>query len=177
MTPRFYCVAALAILLAACQPSKAPETAKPDEAQAPKPDVAAPADPMATRDDGPVRPDLAMPQRDTTPVDAKVVNVRLSDEGNTETHTLGMPTTRFDPKDTVYAEVETSSTAKEYTIYAKWMTADGTVLADYGMRVDQPGTQRTVISLSKPDGWPQGKNSIEIAINGKTERTVTFEVP
>jgi hypothetical protein len=163
--------------LAACQPSKAPDAAKPDTAQTPAEPATAPPDPAAARDDGPGRPDLAMPQRDTTPVDTKVVNVRLSDQGNTETHTLGMPTTKFDPKDTVYAEIETSGTAKAYTIYAKWMTADGTVLADYGMRVEQPGTKRTVISLSKPDGWPQGKNSIEIAINGKTERTETFEVP
>jgi hypothetical protein len=43
--------------------------------------------------------------------------------------------------------------------------------------VNNPGTQRTVIRLSEPDGWPKGKNSIELAINGKTERTVTLEVP
>ena len=175
MTSRFFCITALALALAACKPT-APEQAQPDAA---KPTTeqppAKPADPTAI--DGPERPDLSMPERDKTPVDAKVVNVRLSDTGDTEKHTLGAPVTKFDPKDTVYAEVETSGTSKEYTIYAKWMTADGTVLADYGMRVDQPGTKRTVISLSKPDGWPSGKNSIEIAINGKTERTETFEVP
>jgi hypothetical protein len=173
---RLLCITALAVALAACKPT-APETAEPeaDPAVTEQPAVQ-PADPLA-REGGPERPDLAMPERDKTPVDAKVVNVRLSNSGDTEKHTLGAPTDKFGAKDTVYAEVETSGSAKEYTIYAKWMTADGTVLADYGMRVDQPGTKRTVISLSKPDGWPSGKNSIELAINGKTERTVTFEVP
>ena len=176
MTSRLICITALALALAACKPT-APETAKPDAAATPTAEQppAQPADPMAS-EGGPERPDLAMPERDKTPVDAKVVNVRLSNSGDTEKHTLGAPTEKFGPKDTVYAEVETSGSAKEYTIYAKWMTADGTVLADYGMRVDQPGTKRTVISLSKPDGWPSGKNSIELAVNGKTERTVTFEV-
>ena len=56
------------------------------------------------------------------------------------------------------------------------VTGNGTVLADYGMRVTEAGSSRTVISLSKPDGWPQGTHSIEIAINGQAERTVTFEV-
>jgi hypothetical protein len=175
VTARLLCLTALAIALAACKPS-APETAKPDanapEAQAP---AEQPAQPSA--DVAPERPDLALPERDKTVVDATVVNVRLSKEGDTEKHTLGAPTDKFGPTDTVYAEVETSGTAKEYTLYAKWMTADGTVLADYGMKVDQPGTKRTVISLSKPDGWPSGKNSIELAINGKTERTVDFVVP
>ena len=176
MTARFLCLTALAIALAACKPS-APETAKPDaNAPAEQPTAEQPAKP-AGPEVAPERPDLALPERDKTVVDAKVVNVRLSKEGDTEKHTLGAPTEKFGPTDTVYAEVETSGTAKEYTIYAKWMTATGDVLADYGMRVDQPGTKRTVISLSKPDGWPSGKNSIEIAINGKTERTVDFVVP
>ncbi|WP_167285241.1 hypothetical protein [Marilutibacter alkalisoli] len=117
-----------------------------------------------------------MPQRDTTPVDASVVGVRFSSSGDTENNTLGAPATTFKPTDTVYAEVETNGTAYEYTLYAKWMSPDGTVLADYGMRVGEAGPRRTVISLSKPDGWSEGAHSIELAINGKTERSVKFEV-
>jgi hypothetical protein len=33
-----------------------------------------------------------------------------------------------------------------------------------------------VISLSKPDGWPAGRNKVELAINGQVQRTVTFDV-
>lgn len=121
-------------------------------------------------------PGAGVPKRDTTPVDTKVAEVTLSSKGDTEKQTLGMPAATFGPKDTVYAEVQTSGTAAAYTLYAKWIASDGTVLADYGMRINEAGLKRTIISLSKPDGWPQGENKIELAVNGKLERTVTFMV-
>jgi len=168
---------ALAMLLVACQPSQAPEQAKLGEAgKAPPPAAALLPNAPTDRTGIPGRPDLAMPQRDTTPVDTKVVNVRLSDQGDTESQALGMPATRFHPQDTVYAEIETNGTSADYTIYAKWVAADGTVLSDYGMKVDQSGTVRTVISLSKPDGWSVGENRIELAINGRNQRAVAFNV-
>ncbi|MGV8932025.1 MAG: hypothetical protein ACOH1R_07955 [Luteimonas sp.] len=49
------------------------------------------------------------------------------------------------------------------------------MLADYGIKINKAGLKRTVISLSKPGGWPLGQNKIELAINGKALRTVTFE--
>jgi hypothetical protein len=117
-----------------------------------------------------------MPQRDTTPVDTTIDAVTLSAEGDTEQNTLGAPATRFGPKDSVYAEIRSTGTASAYTIYAKWTGADGEVLADYGIRVNEAGPKRTVISLSKPDGWPPGRNKVELAINGQVQRTVTFDV-
>ena len=119
---------------------------------------------------------MALPARDTTPVDTSITDVRLSDQGNAEDNRIGLPKNTFGPRDTVYAEVESQGTASSYTIYAKWIAADGTMLSDYGIKVNQAGTNRTVISLSKPDGWQPGENRIELAINGKTERTVTFVV-
>lgn len=121
-------------------------------------------------------PEAVQHQRETTAVDAKVTSVRLSDQGDTEANTLIGSASRFGPKDTVYAEVETNGTANGYNIYAKWMAPDGSVLSDYGMRVNEPGMKRTVISMSKPDGWEKGTHSIEIAINGETQQTITFSV-
>ena len=164
----------LAVALTACQ--RAPQT--PDSpapaSAAPAPAARAPARPAP--DGLPNLPDMAQPKRDTTPVDAHVVNVRLSSQGDTEHNTLGAPATTFAPTDTVYAEVETSSTAGAYTLYARWLAPDGSVLSDYGMRITEAGPRRTVISLSKPDGWAPGQGRIELAINGKTEGTVPFAV-
>jgi len=109
-------------------------------------------------------------------VDTTIDDVKLSNEGDTEEGTLGIPTTRFAPTDSVFAEITSNGTASEYTIYAKWTDTEGTVLADYGIRINEPGPKRTVVSLSKPDGWSAGHNRIELAINGKTLRTVTFDV-
>lgn len=165
----------LAVALAACQ--RAPQTPESPAATAstpPPPAAPAPAGPDP--DASPNLPDMAQPKRDTTPVDARLVNVRLSKQGDTEQNTLGSPATAFAPTDTVYAEVETSGTAGAYTLYAKWLAPDGTVLSDYGMRINEAGPKRTVISLSKPDGWAPGQGTIEIAINGKIERAVPFQV-
>jgi hypothetical protein len=162
------------LLLAACKPSQ------PDNAQAAKPAADAPAAPAAMpapgKDEPHMPPMPEMPKRDTTPVDTQVVDVTLSNQGDTEKNMIGAPTTTFGPQDTVYAEVQSKGTAKEYTIYAKWISADGSVLSDYGIKLNQAGDNRSVISLSKPDGWATGDNKIELAINGKTEKTVTFHV-
>lgn len=117
------------------------------------------------------------PQRETATVDTQITDVTLSNEGNTEENTLGMPTSQFSATDSVYAKIMTNGTAGEYTIYAKWIGADGQVLSEYGIRITEAGPTQTVISLSKPDGWPSGQNRIELAVNGELERTATFEVP
>lgn len=175
MNLRILSIAALLLTVVACKPSQ--DAAAPTADVPPADSAAAPvAPPDIGRADAPGFPDAAQPARDTTPVDADVVGVRLSNQGDTENNTLGAPTTAFAPTDTVYAEVETSGTASEYTLYAKWMAPDGSELADYGMRIGEAGTKRTVISLSKPDGWAQGQGKIEIAINGELEETVTFDV-
>lgn len=166
----------LLVLLAGCKPAPEAEPAAGDAPAPPAPaTVSAPAD--AARPDAPGFPDFAPPARDTTPVDADVVGVRLSRQGDTEKHTIGAPATSFGPTDTVYMEVETTGTAAGYTLYAKWFAPDGTELADYGMRIAEAGPKRTVISLSKPDGWASGQGKVELAINGELEETVTFEVP
>ncbi|WP_169447773.1 hypothetical protein [Luteimonas mephitis] len=164
--------------LLACQPSQpvadtsdASTTPAQEQAPAAKLPPASAVDADSMRD-----PSSALPERDTTPVDTVIDAVTLSAEGDTEQNTLGPPKTHFGPKDSVYAEIRSNGTASAYTIYAKWTGADGEVLADYGIRVNEAGPKRTVISLSKPDGWPAGRNNIELAINGKTLRTVAFDV-
>ncbi len=167
-------LALLAIALAACQ-------RQPPQAPAPTTRPSGTADATAPRASPGREPradefDSSTLTRDTTPVDAKLVNVRLSSQGDTGTNTIGMPTSVFARTDTVYAEIQTSGTAGHYTLYAKWRAADGTALSDYGVEINEAGPKRTVISLSKPDGWSPGTSSIELAINGKIERTVSFKV-
>lgn len=166
----------IAALLLGCQPSQ-PDSATEAPSSVPDPvaaDSARPA-PEAPSDMQPSLP-TDTPERDTTVVDTVIDEVKLSAEGDTEQNTLGLPANTFAPQDSVYAEIRTNGTANAYTIYAKWIGADGAVLADYGIRVDEAGPKRTVISLSKPDGWAPGENRIELAVNGRVLRTVTFQV-
>lgn len=175
MMTRLCYLALLAVALTACQRApQTPESPAAPAASTPPPAAQTTAGPSS--DASPSLPDMAQPARDTTPVDARLVDVRLSKQGDTELNTLGAAAATFAPTDTVYAEVETSGTAGAYTLYAKWLAPDGTVLSDYGMRINEAGPKRTVISLSKPDGWAPGQGTIEIAINGKVERAVPFNV-
>lgn len=184
MNPKFRsALAALSVLvmMSACREQKAPDDASAGP-EAPAAAEQAPAHPAAGiaepgREFGPDGMHLPdTPARDTSPVDARIVDVTLSNQGDTETNVIGPPTSLFGPQDTVYAEVHSQGSAQEYTIYAKWISADGSVLSDYGIRVNQAVDARTLISLSKPDGLESGENRIEIAINGQPARTVTYRV-
>lgn len=176
MSTRLCLIVLLVAAATACQ-REAPEAVTPAPPAAiadtteGKPDPE--AEPIA---DEPRAFDMSAPKRDTTPVDARVTDVRLSNEGDTASGTIGLPTSTFARTDTVYAEVQTTGTAGSYTLYARWLAPDGTTLSDYGIGVNEAGLKRTVISLSKPDGWSPGTNTIELAINGKIERTVPFKV-
>lgn len=178
MKTGFFCLLFLVGTMAACQ--RAPEDANsPGQGPATTVDEStspAPATSQISAEAGPERPQFSQPAKDTTPVDAKVVNVRLSNQGDTEMHTIGMPSESFGPKDTVYAEIESTGSASGYTLYTTWVGADGSVLSDYGMRVDEAGMKRTVVSLSKPDGWASGTYRIKIAINGQEQDAATFTV-
>ena len=175
MKPGLFCLLFLCCTMPACQ--RAVDAAAPAPASiAGAPDAPAIDGLTSNPKAGPERPQFSQPVRDTTPVDARVVGVTLSNHGDTEDHTIGMPSETFDPKDTVYAEIESTGSAGEYTLYATWVGTDGSVLSDYGVRVSEAGMERTVLSLSKPDGWASGTYQIRIAINGQEQETATFEV-
>lgn len=176
MFPRILVIAATAALMAACQQAPpADPAAEQDRAADPVEPVPAPADdadrPHEVADPG------ALSRRDATPVDTRVTGVRFSDSGDTESHLLGVPVDTFPTSvQTIYAEVETSGTASEYTLYAKWLDPEGNALSDYGMRLNNAGPVRTVISLAKPDGWAPGPYRVEIAVNSQAPHTASFQV-
>jgi hypothetical protein len=171
-----FVVVALIACVSGCKPSE-PSKSAPAVEQAPTVPAAASPARSDPRTGSQPPPDTSIAgARDTTPVDARIAGVRLSNVGNTEAGMVGLAVDSFAPDDVVYVEVQTSGSSKAYTLYAKWMASDGNVLADYGVNVGQPGSQRTVISLSKPDGWPKGSNSVRLTINGQPERIETFEI-
>ena len=167
-------LAMAALLLVACQPK--PEADR-EQVEAPGPEQAAAREATTAGmvDAGPL-PEPAVQLRNTAVVDSRIVDVRLSDQGDPDQGLIGAAKARFNPLDTVYVAVETDGSAKEYTLYAKWLEGEGEVLSEYGVTVDQPGRQRRVLSLSKPDGWHPGRHAVEVTINDGDTRTADFEV-
>lgn len=166
----------LAVLLVSCRQS-APDEGSPGSAVPPA--TSGDAEERtgeATAAGEPGQPDFELNARDASPTDASIVRVRLSNQGNPERSLIGAETSKFLPADTVYVSVETSAKQGGYTLYAKWIASDGSVLSEYGTRVAEAGVRSTVISLSKPDGWASGDYGIELAINSQRGRKVDFEV-
>jgi hypothetical protein len=167
----------LAVLLVSCRQPQAPDKEVSENGAPP----AARGNAEDGVDEGkkarkPGQPDFELNARDATATDASIVQVRLSNQGNPERNLIGAETSKFLPTDTVYASVETSAKQGGYTLYAKWIANDGSVLSEYGTRVAEAGAQRTVVSLSKPDGWASGDYRIELAINSQRGREVGFKV-
>lgn len=85
----------------------------------------------------------------------------------------------FAPKDTIYAEVTTTSSGGPGTasIEAKWTFGDGQPVTQNSESISTAApTATTTFHMSKPDGLPAGSYKIEIDVNGKPASTATFEV-
>lgn len=181
MSHRALFMIAVAALLVACQPAGDPAPSDPSGEPAAAVDSTdeSPAGPPATppMEVEPRGLDALVGKRDDTVVDTRITDVQFSDSGDAERNFLGAPMETFaSDTPTVYAEVQTSGSAPEYTLYVKWLAPDGSVLSDYGIRQEGAGNQRALISLGKPDGWAPGRYRVEVAINSQDAKAYPFTV-
>lgn len=170
------CLASTLALLTACQDKQAPAPAAAQPAPAdavataPRPaDAGKPGMPGMLPD---MAPKIVM---DTTPVDTKITDVKLSDNAD-EKKLTGMMTSQFKPTDGVFMSIRTEGTAGKYTLSSKWLTPTGETLTEYSQAINAGGVNDTIFSLSKPDGWAPGEYKVELSINGKLLKTVPFNV-
>jgi hypothetical protein len=85
-------------------------------------------------------------------------------------------TDTFKPNDTIYASVATEGSAASATLRAKWSFEDGQ-LVDESTRTIAPGNrERTEFHISKPNGWPAGKYTIEVFLNDQSADKKSFDV-
>jgi len=155
---------AAALALAACgnqapppPPAPKPAPTAPTPAPTPAPPPAAPAPATAS----------------TT-----FVSLELGNGVNASGNMLSSaPMTTFSPKDTIYALVKTSSgSANPATISAKWMFNGSTLVNENKHEVAVAGDSVTEFHIAKPEGWPTGKYSVAISIDGKQVGSKDFEV-
>ena len=143
------------LALAGCK--KAPDTAAttPPPASEPAPPMPAPAEPAPA------------------PAALAVTTVDLGNAVGADNR-VAAPMTSFAKTDTIHASVATDGgTAGNLT--AKWSFQDGQVVDTQDKSV-AAGPQVTDFSISKPDGWPAGKYTLEISSGGMVAQTREFEV-
>jgi hypothetical protein len=77
----------------------------------------------------------------------------------------------FAPTDTIYGSVHTSGTATNSPVVARWTFENGTVVDERTENVTTNGDAYTAFHIVKPGGWPKGKYTLHILIDGKEVRT------
>ncbi len=88
--------------------------------------------------------------------------------------------TTFATTDTITASVKTETSNPSANVSgslgARWLFEDGQVvnLESKSFTFTGPGT--TNFQISKPDGWPVGRYSLEVSLNGAVVKTTQFDI-
>lgn len=85
-------------------------------------------------------------------------------------------TTTFGPTDTIYVSVATEGSAASKTIGARWTFEDGQVVSEDSETVSPTGPAATEFHIAKPSGWPAGKYTVAITVDGQAAGRKEFEV-
>ena len=81
----------------------------------------------------------------------------------------------FSPSDTIYASVHTTG-AGSTTVAARWTFQDGQVVNERSESIAPNGDAYTEFHISKPSGWPAGKYTLHVLLNGEEVKTKEFNV-
>lgn len=89
-------------------------------------------------------------------------------------------TSMFKARDTIYLAVVTENAAQGSMLTAKWTFQDGQVVDSTSQPVSPPSAMEPVsvteFHISKPSGWPAGKYTVEVLLDGVSKGTKTFDV-
>jgi hypothetical protein len=85
-------------------------------------------------------------------------------------------TDEFRPSDTIYASVATEGTAANATLTARWTYEDGQVVDSTSRMIAPTGNAITEFHISKPSGWPKGKYTLHVLLDGREVATKDFRV-
>lgn len=83
--------------------------------------------------------------------------------------------TEFAATDAITASVSTTTSDPAVTVpgtlTAKWLYEDGQVVSEQSRAVSFTGPGVTNFQISKPDGWPAGKYTLEVSLDGTKVQT------
>jgi hypothetical protein len=84
-------------------------------------------------------------------------------------------TDTFAPKDSIFASVHTTGT-NSGKITAHWTFQDGQVVDDRSETISGKGDDYTEFHIAKPSGWPAGKYTLHVLVDGTEVQTKDFTV-
>jgi hypothetical protein len=86
------------------------------------------------------------------------------------------PTDTFTPRDTIYASVHTTGSASGAQLAARWTFENGQQVDERTETISPSGDAYTEFHVSKPSGWPAGKYTLHVLLNGQEVQTKDFTV-
>jgi hypothetical protein len=82
----------------------------------------------------------------------------------------------FRPNDTVYGSVHTVGVANAATLTARWTYENGQTVDERSETISPTGETFTEFHVAKPSGWPEGKYTLHVLLNGQEVQTKPFTV-
>jgi hypothetical protein len=105
----------------------------------------------------------------------RVTNVELGRGVGTDNRITDR-TDDFRPNDTIHASVVTEGSGANTTIVARWTFEDGQVVDESSRTISATGTDVTEFHISRPGGWPTGRYTLRILVNGEEVESKDFRV-
>lgn len=72
----------------------------------------------------------------------------------------------FRPSDTIYLSVQTDGASAKTTLQTRWTYQDGQVVKELSETIAPTGAAHTEFHIQKADGWPAGKYSVTVSLDG-----------
>ena len=136
-------------------------------------------EPVTTTAPAPAPTTTPAPAPAPTPAAATVTAVDLGSAVDADGRVVA-GTTTFATTDTITASVMTTTGTPtgraSGTLGARWTFEDGQVVNQESKTFEFTGPGVTNFQISKPDGWPVGRDRVEISLDGQVVQTRDFEV-
>ncbi|HKW49533.1 MAG TPA: hypothetical protein VJN70_18905, partial [Gemmatimonadaceae bacterium] len=104
------------------------------------------------------------------PTALKVVDITLGRSVSADRRIADQADT-FSPRDTIYASVHTTGTTQNANLAARWTYQDGQVVTENNEAISPTGDAYTEFHIFKPSGWPAGKYTMHLLVNGQEVQT------
>lgn len=120
---------------------------------------------------GAVVPPATTPQ----PAALQVADVKLGNKLDANKQ-VSNATDSFAPRDTIFASVHTTGAAQNAQIVGRFTFQDGQVVDERTESISPTGDAYTEFHIAKPSGWPAGKYTLHVLLNGQEVQTKEFTV-
>ncbi len=114
-------------------------------------------------------------QETTPPVTVAVADVDLGRSIGTDMK-ISDKTDDFKPADQIYAVVHTTGSAASTPLTARWVFQDGQTVDETTQNISPNGDAYTEFHIKKDSGFPVGKYTLHILLDGREVSTKDFEV-